>query len=65
LTTEQDVTIWVFDAIGRMVNQYEFSNVAIGSQTFELPLDNLASGNYIVRIESAELSKTTKVMVVK
>jgi hypothetical protein len=28
-------------------------------------LDNLASGNYIVRIESAELSKTMKVVVVK
>jgi subtilisin-like proprotein convertase family protein len=65
LATAQDVTIWVFDAIGRMVNQYQFSNVASGSQIFELPLDNLASGNYIVRIESEELSKTTKVMVVK
>ncbi|MFT5833385.1 MAG: subtilisin-like proprotein convertase family protein [Cognaticolwellia sp.] len=65
LETEQDVTIWIFDAIGRMVQQYEFSNVVSGSQIFELPVENLSSGNYVIRIESEELSKTEKIMVVK
>ena len=65
LTNDQDVTIWVFDAIGRMVQQYQFSNVQSGSQIFELPVQDLASGNYIIRIESEELSRTEKIMVVK
>lgn len=65
LSTDQDVTIMIFDAIGKMVGSYQYSNAASGSHIFDLSVDNLTSGNYLIRVASEDFVRTEKVLIVK
>lgn len=64
LASSQDVTILVFDAIGRMVKEYQFANAPQGNNIFNLSVNGLASGSYFLHFVSDDFVKTEKVLIV-
>jgi subtilisin-like proprotein convertase family protein len=64
LNTDQDVNIWVFDVLGRAIKHYTFSNVLAGNSIFELPVHDFVAGNYVVYVQSADFTKSAKILVV-
>ena len=65
LSTEQDVTIFVFDAIGKAVREYQYSNAPQGNNIFNLEVADLASGSYLLHFISDDFVRTEKILVVK
>lgn len=65
LSADQDVTIMIFDAIGRLVSEYQYSNAIQGNHIFDLPVNDLAAGNYLIRVASDDFVRTEKVLIVR
>lgn len=65
LSTAQDVTIFVFDAIGKAVKEYQYSNAPQGNNIFNLPVDDLTSGGYFLHFISDDFVRTEKILVIE
>ncbi|MFK7947367.1 MAG: reprolysin-like metallopeptidase [Saprospiraceae bacterium] len=65
LTTDQDVTIFVFDAIGKRIREYQYSNALQGNNIFTLNVSDLASGSYLLHFISDDFVRTEKILVIK
>ncbi|MEL6866567.1 MAG: T9SS type A sorting domain-containing protein [Bacteroidota bacterium] len=58
--TDQDVQVQVFDAIGQLVDQYNFQETLQG--TLELDLSELSSGIYFVQVKTANSQWSQKII---
>lgn len=61
-TAENDMTVDVIDALGKIVKT---TKIIQGSTLSIIETDNLYNGTYIVRISDGSKSKTTKVIIAK
>lgn len=61
-TAENDMTVDVIDALGKIVRT---TKIIQGSTLSIIETDNLYNGTYIVRISDGSKSKTTKVIIAK
>ena len=61
-TAENDMTVEVIDALGKIVRT---TKIIQGSTLSIIETDNLYNGTYIVRISDGSKSKTTKVIIAK
>lgn len=60
-----DVTVTVYDAIGRQVYSQAPQTVQSGKQHIVIPTSNLANGTYSVNIQSADGVKSTRLSVAR
>lgn len=66
LRDEQDVTVEVYDMLGRRVQEIYSGTVAANSkETFDIDGSNLSSGLYLIRISGDRFSETKKVTLLK
>lgn len=65
LSTTQNVTIFVFDAIGKTVKEYQYANAPQGNNIFNLPVNDLTSGSYFLHFISDDFVKTEKILVIE
>lgn len=65
LSADQEVSIFIFDAIGKAIREYQFSNASQGNNIFNLQVDDLASGTYFLHFISDDFVRTEKIMIVK
>ena len=65
LLEPQEITISVYNSIGRKVRTLEKNRMTAGSHSFLFDAYNLASGIYFVRITGNEIQQTHKMLLVK
>lgn len=65
LATSENVRISVFDNQGRMVDTFNKGKLNKGEQNIKLNLSNVPNGIYMIRIETENMVKTTKVILLK
>jgi hypothetical protein len=65
LVKTSDVTIFVRDINGRLVNQMKFSRMAAGEKEIRISTDNLASGTYFITAQIGDQVKSGKFAVVR
>ncbi len=65
LPSAGDVTLKLFDLLGRDVETLVDDNLAAGTHTHSYSASHLASGVYFVRLESADLLTTHKLLLLK
>jgi len=65
LPSRQDVTLQIFDIIGRQVETLHSGALPAGTHTFSLNASDLSSGTYIYRLRSGDLSLTKKMILIK
>lgn len=61
-TSNQNVTIDIYNAVGQKVNQVYAGNVSIGENNFNTSITSLANGIYYVKIKGDSISKTVKII---
>lgn len=64
LLTEQNVTIFIFDAIGKEVKEYQYANVPQGSNILSISVNDLSSGTYFLHLVSDDFNGTEKVLII-
>lgn len=65
LPTSGEVTVQVFDRIGRLVQTLEKGFKTFGAHTIAFNASELSSGLYLVRVQSKDDVQTTKVVLIK
>ena len=65
LPSQTDVTVEVFDILGRSVATLARGVMAIGSHTVDFDASSLGSGMYVVRLNAEGVSLSKKMMLVK
>lgn len=60
-----DITLTVYDAIGRRVTTLAEGQYRAGQHTVQFDASNLASGMYIYRLEAGDFSQTRQMMFIK
>lgn len=65
LPATQDVSLHVYDVLGRLVDQRTMTEMRPGSHRIAWQAENLASGVYFLRLESEDVRAMRKVMLVR
>ncbi len=65
LPEQQMVTVIIYDALGREVNELINSTLSKGVHQINFRADNLTSGQYFYRIKTGNFSQVKKMMVLK
>ncbi len=60
LKSQGTVTFQVFDMTGRVIDQIVFNKQTAGPHLFSLPVDQFATGSYLIKMTSGNASETTK-----
>jgi hypothetical protein len=55
----KSASVTLFDALGRMVGTFQFAN----ERTLQIPVANLKSGTYFVKINTEKYTATKKLIV--
>ena len=63
LTRTENVSYCIFDLTGKMVQQENVGTRDFGMNQLQIPVTNLKSGSYIIRVESAEKTGMVKFLV--
>jgi hypothetical protein len=58
-----DVNMNIYSMTGKLVRNINRRNVANGKQTFVIPVEDLANGNYIIHVEAPGVEKSGKFVV--
>lgn len=64
LTSPSDVGVKVVDLFGKVAYQNQFMNLGAGVHNLELSINNAASGNYLLIMNTAEGKKSQKLVIV-
>jgi len=65
LPTSSDVTIEIYDILGRLVDSHGIENQPAGNHQYHWQADNVSSGVYFYKLEAGAVSETKKMVLLK